>query len=141
MIKTSSHCTSLIKSEESSIGGNGLAVYFRYFRSVGPCLILLILTATVLTHGISIYSNTWMSAWSAHPKSNEPETRALFLSVYAALGAIQGLTLFIASAVTAYGTLNSARLFHNNMLHTLLRLPMSFFDTTPLGRIANRYVV
>lgn len=130
--------TNLIKTEESFIGSNGLSVYFRYLRNLGPYLAMIILTGIVLTHGVSIYANAWLSAWSVHPKSNEPETRALYLSVYAALGGLQGLTLFIASSVTAYGTLQSARLLHNKMLNTTLRLPMSFFDTTPLGRIANR---
>jgi ABC-type multidrug transport system fused ATPase/permease subunit len=28
---------------------------------------------------------------------------------------------------------------HNGMLATVLHSPMSFFDTTPLGRIVNRF--
>lgn len=128
----------MIGTEESYVGSGGLSIYFRYFQSVGLLLALLILTGTVLTHGLSIYANSWLSAWSVHPKANEPGTRALYLGVYAALGALQGFTLFIASIVTAYGTLKSARLLHNKMLHTTMRLPVSFFDTTPLGRIANR---
>ena len=32
-----------------------------------------------------------------------------------------------------------ARAFHRKLLANLLRLPMSFFDTTPLGRVLNRF--
>lgn len=39
----------------------------------------------------------------------------------------------------AIGALRSARNLHNGLLRNMLRLPMSFFDTTPLGRIINRF--
>lgn len=41
--------------------------------------------------------------------------------------------------VFAIGALRSARNLHNGLLKNTLRLPMSFFDTTPLGRIMNRF--
>jgi ABC-type multidrug transport system fused ATPase/permease subunit len=45
----------------------------------------------------------------------------------------QNLILWVFCAV------RSARILHGKMLDTVIRSPMSFYDTTPLGRILNRF--
>ncbi len=45
----------------------------------------------------------------------------------------------IATVVLSIGTLNAAMKLHEKMLSGIMRSPMSFFDTTPLGRILNRF--
>ena len=46
---------------------------------------------------------------------------------------------FVSSLTFALGSLYAAREMHNIMLNFVLRWPMSLFDTTPLGRILNRF--
>lgn len=62
-----------------------------------------------------------------------------YLGVYAALGMSQGFMVMFASILLAVGSINGARLLHRRLLVNILRSPMSFFDTTPLGRIVNRF--
>merc|ERR1719225_1768550 len=38
-----------------------------------------------------------------------------------------------------YSTLSASKKMHEEMLVKVMRSPMSFFDTTPLGRIVNRF--
>ena len=40
--------------------------------------------------------------------------------------------------LVTFGCVRAAKTVHNMLLENLLRSPMSFFDTTPLGRIINR---
>jgi len=46
--------------------------------------------------------------------------------------------LWLALAI-AFGSMVASRNLHSGLLLQVLRCPMSFFDTTPLGRIVNRF--
>ena len=49
--------------------------------------------------------------------------------------------IFVAIALwgVSYGFIKAGRTLHNSMLRRLMHSPMSYFDTTPLGRILNRF--
>ena len=57
----------------------------------------------------------------------------LFLSFIAA-----AFTVKIGSLGIAFGCYHASRSLHSKILHKIVRAPMMFFDTTPLGRIMNR---
>ena len=49
--------------------------------------------------------------------------------------------IFIALYALIFMTrsINASRVLHQRMIHNVMRSPMSFFDTTPIGRIVNRF--
>ena len=51
------------------------------------------------------------------------------------------ISLLIGSTALALTTTNATRVFHSKLVKRILLVPMSFFDTTPLGRIMNRCVM
>ena len=65
--------------------------------------------------------------------------RGCYLGVYAALGLSQALFILFAAFSLAIASIFASRTLHSRMLKNVLRSPMSFFDTTPLGRILNRF--
>ena len=99
----------------------------------------------------SASSSIWLSKWSDEmtPKYNVSEkanktvdrssTRDLYLGVYGGLGLGQAVAVIFASLFLYISTLTGANKLHHIMLANVLRSPMSFFDTTPQGRILNRF--
>ena len=65
--------------------------------------------------------------------------RGMFLGVYAGLGFSQALFVLLAAFALAVGGIFASRKLHDSMMNSIMRSPMSFFDTTPLGRILNRF--
>ena len=49
------------------------------------------------------------------------------------------MAVFGQSFALAFGTIHASQILHNKLLKSILHAPMLFFDTTPLGRIMNRF--
>ena len=47
--------------------------------------------------------------------------------------------MFLGTLFMAEGSVSASSILHSRLLHTILRVPMVFFDTTPTGRVVNRF--
>ncbi|CAL5017308.1 unnamed protein product [Urochloa decumbens] len=130
----------LTQDEEREKGGIGKKVYWLYLRTVhGGALVPIAIAAQLLFQTFQVASNYWM-AWASPPSSATNPTIGLGLLffVYIALSMGSTLCIFARSMLTSLiGLLTSEKLF-KDMIHCILRAPMSFFDSTPTGRILNR---
>ncbi|KAI3729908.1 hypothetical protein L6452_18580 [Arctium lappa] len=129
----------LVHEEEREKGSIGKEVYWSYLTlAKGGFLVPIILLAQSSFQFLQIASNYWM-AWACPTDSTEIVTGMGFiLLVYTLLAVGSSLCVLLrASLVAIAGLLTSEKLF-NDMLHSVLRAPMAFFDSTPAGRILNR---
>ena len=62
-----------------------------------------------------------------------------YLSIFSVLGFGQVFSAIFAFLFLVLATIKGSRTIHSKMLTNILHSPMSFFDTTPLGRIMNRF--
>ncbi|CAG9797144.1 unnamed protein product [Chironomus riparius] len=130
----------LMTSEEAAIGSVSWGVYLRYFRSVGVTYVLIVVLFNIISQTASVLGNFWLTIWTQDERSHlEIFWRNLYVGVYGAFGLLQGISILVGTVLFALGSLKAARHLHFRLLHNILRLPVSFFDTTPLGRIINRF--
>ncbi|KAJ2266626.1 hypothetical protein EV176_005531 [Coemansia sp. RSA 451] len=63
-----------------------------------------------------------------------------YLFIYGGLGLLGASMSSLQSLLLrTWCTIRASTKIHQNMLHSVLRSPMSFFDVTPIGRILNRF--
>ncbi|XP_006157433.1 canalicular multispecific organic anion transporter 1 [Tupaia chinensis] len=134
----------LIKKEYVETGKVKFSVYLKYLRAVGWGLILLSIFAFIMNSVAFIGSNLWLSAWTSDSKtfnstSYPASQRDLRVGVYGALGVVQGLCVLVGNLLSVHGCTHASNVLHRQLLNNILRAPMRFFDTTPTGRIVNRF--
>uniref|UniRef100_A0A8C3PSV2 ATP binding cassette subfamily C member 2 n=1 Tax=Calidris pygmaea TaxID=425635 RepID=A0A8C3PSV2_9CHAR len=122
------------------------SMYLRYLRAVGLWYSFWVAMGYVAQYVAFVGTNLWLSAWTddAQHYLNQTypvEQRDLRIGVFGALGVSQGEPLFLlfATILSAQGAVRASRVMHQQLLSNILRVPMSFFDTTPTGRIVNRF--
>ena len=88
-----------------------------------------------------IGGNIWLKHWSeVNEDLGENSQFGMFIGIYFALG-FGGSLLVACAAVVLYLVccIRGSKKLHDDMAQATLRSPMQFFETTPIGRILNRF--
>ncbi|XP_032175781.1 canalicular multispecific organic anion transporter 2 isoform X3 [Mustela erminea] len=130
----------LIQEEKAAMGTVKLSVFWDYAKAMGLYTTVAICVLYPCQTAAAIGANVWLSAWTneAMVDSRQNNT-SMRLGVYAALGVLQGILVMLAAVTLTVGSVHAARSLHQALLHNKMRSPQSFFDTTPSGRILNRF--
>ncbi|XP_041078301.1 ATP-binding cassette sub-family C member 3-like isoform X2 [Polyodon spathula] len=130
----------LIHAETAETGRVKLQVFWEYMKAVGPVLCVFICFLYCCQNAAAIGANVWLSDWTSDSVVNGTQTEtSMRVGVYAALGLTQGVLVMISSFTLALGGIGAARNLHSALLENKFCTPQAFFDTTPLGRIINRF--
>ncbi|XP_010213933.1 PREDICTED: canalicular multispecific organic anion transporter 2 isoform X2 [Tinamus guttatus] len=134
------HNEKLIQAESSETGRVKLAVFWQYMKAVSPVVSLVICFLYCCQNAAAIGANVWLSDWTNEPVVNGTQLNTTMrIGVYAALGLLQGILVLISSFTLAMGGIKAARTLHAGLLENKFHTPQSFYDTTPTGRIINRF--
>ncbi|XP_053207952.1 ATP-binding cassette sub-family C member 3-like isoform X2 [Panonychus citri] len=133
----------LIVREKAAVGSVKGSVYIDYLRAVGFGMCGIIVACFGLSQLLTVSRNLWLTAWADDSLDsanlNDTHLRNLRLGIYAGIGGLETIFTMANSLLLNVAVLTGSKLIHDRMLDRIIRAPMSFYDTTPLGRILNRF--
>lgn len=116
-------------------------VYFEYAKACNPRNVVFWLLIIVSSMVVNVSSSVWLKHWSeVNSKYGFNPDVMFYLGMYLLLGLLAAVFVFAQNAVLwIFLTINGSSKLHNKMAISVLRAPMSFFETTPIGRVLNRF--
>uniref|UniRef100_A0A8C5HF65 Multidrug resistance-associated protein 9-like n=1 Tax=Gouania willdenowi TaxID=441366 RepID=A0A8C5HF65_GOUWI len=143
----------LVSLEASSAGSVPWKVYHQYVRAAGGYFIsFFVFLNFLLLVGSTTFSNYWLSFWlkqgdgvrsnsttaSSGDISENPSLH-FYQLIYGLMVIVTLLLAIIKCFFYTHVTLKAACKLHDTMFRKIVASPMGFFDTTPTGRILNRF--
>uniref|UniRef100_A0A8I3N3M0 Multidrug resistance-associated protein 4 n=1 Tax=Canis lupus familiaris TaxID=9615 RepID=A0A8I3N3M0_CANLF len=140
-----------LSEERRSEGKVGFKAYRNYLTAGAHWFVIVFLILLNIASQVAyVLQDWWLSYWANEQSAlnvtvdgKENVTEKLDLPWY--LGIYSGLTVatvlfgIARSLLMFYVLVNSSQTLHNKMFESILRAPVLFFDTNPIGRILNRF--
>ncbi|KAK2420582.1 ABC transporter C family member [Trifolium repens] len=125
----------LIMQEEREQGDAGLKPYLQYLNQKRGYIYFFLGSLSHLMFVIcQIFQNTWMASGVDDPQISTLQ----LVVVYLLIGVISNVFMIIRSLLVALLGFQSSKHIFSQLMNSLFRAPMSFYDSTPLGRILSR---
>ena len=135
---------SLMSLEDRKTGKVARKTYAFFARQFACGQLVPLALLFLAAQAVRFAMDYWMSRWAIDdqtviPVQNPTNTTTWFVTGYAFLGVCTFLFSGARYLWLQLIGLGASRKMHNLMLTNLLHAPCSFFDTTPVGRIVNRF--
>lgn len=121
--------------ETKAEGSISWTVYKDYIKSGGGCYFLFVMFLFVFAQGARIFSDWWLTAWSTDLFNLHAGYYVLYYGVIT-IGSL--ILIFLRSWIYGLFSRKSSIILQRNLIYSIFRSPISWFDTTPSGRILNR---
>ncbi|AOA60656.1 ABC type transmembrane transporter of MRP/CFTR family [Komagataella phaffii CBS 7435] len=130
------------QSQETKEKGNvKMAVYKAYIKSCSYSGVALFIGCIFLSTALSVASSYWLKHWSEQNLKNGANLHIIpFIATYTAIGLSSAVLSSLKTVVMwMFCSIRASKSFHSTLTHSVMRSPLSFFETTPIGRIMNRF--
>ncbi|CAN3362979.1 oligomycin resistance ATP-dependent permease Yor1p [Diutina catenulata] len=130
-----------MRDEEKAVNAIGWSIYAKYLRlgsgSFGVFAVPIFLMLVALATFFQLFSNTWLSFWTEKRYPHMSEN--LYVGLYIAFSFLTVIFTALEFTMLTYIENVAAQLLNIGAMERIMHAPMSYMDTTPLGRILNRF--
>ncbi|KAJ3097648.1 hypothetical protein HDU96_000305 [Phlyctochytrium bullatum] len=127
----------LMTKEARNVGSLKGKVITGYGKAAGGIIALIIIILLLIIAQLArLGTDLWITWWSGN---RFLFTNDKYLHVYIAWGFIQVVTALASAMTFAFAGITAAQRLHDRSLAKVFRASTEYFDTTPLGRILNRF--
>ncbi|NWY76647.1 MRP6 protein, partial [Erithacus rubecula] len=141
-IPVSQDCTSggFSKAERTQHSRVSAGVHRAYLQAAGPALCVCTILSFTCQQVLAFSRGYWLSLWAGDPVLNGTQQHTqLRVTVFAALGVLQALGRFACTAAVLLGGVSASQQLFLQLLSSVMRSPMLFFEQTPTGHLLNRF--
>ncbi|XP_041893105.1 ATP-binding cassette sub-family C member 6-like isoform X2 [Corvus kubaryi] len=146
-IAVSQDCTSaaatsggLTKAETTQHGRVSAGVHGAYLAATGPALCASAVLSFACHQAVAFSRGYWLSLWTDDPVHNgTQQLTELRVGVFGALAVVQALGRFACTAAVLLGGVLASHQLFLQLLSSVMRSPMLFFEQTPIGHLLNRF--
>ncbi|KAI9350227.1 P-loop containing nucleoside triphosphate hydrolase protein [Obelidium mucronatum] len=125
-----------VQAEDRETGAVSAQTYKSYARAIGFKWLSVEALCFISLTTVYVVQQLTLSAWTTNYWNfSDPLT---YLYLYCGLSVVVSFVDVMNVSLTLYVCVRGAQYFHDSALAGLLRAPMSFFDSQPIGRILNR---
>ena len=120
-------------NEEAAVGSVPWTTYWRYFRS-GTSLgfNLSVILTMAIGQSLIIYSDFWLASWAA---GTGPQSNSMYAYVLIGLACASFFVGMSRAYMFLLVCLRSGKKCFDDMLNSVFKAPMAFFQTNPQGRV------
>ncbi|OUM67324.1 hypothetical protein PIROE2DRAFT_53426 [Piromyces sp. E2] len=127
----------LMTKEERATGSVSFSIYKAYAKAAGGVICIFVIILLVIFIQLAKLGNdVWLVKWTEGYKNLETST---YIIIYLLWNVGQTILTLLYSIYLAYVGIKAASKVHKDAISRVIMAPISFFDTTPLGRIINRF--
>jgi ATP-binding cassette, subfamily C (CFTR/MRP), member 1 len=138
LAKKGTDAKKIMEKEDRSTGNVKATVWKTYFYAAGGWRFIPFLFLVIgFMQATRVGTDAWLVIWSNNSINNL--SFGGYVAIYLSIGLSQVIANYLMGILFTFFGTAAAKLLHHRAFNRVLLAPVSFFDSTPLGRIINRF--